>query len=205
MSDLHGRLPEAHTLPTGDLFAFAGDNCPDAPGWDAEAYAKWQTEWLATEWAAWERTWDGLGASTWGNHDWVSKFPANCKTKAYIDELLVVQGKRIWFTPWVSPCGGWNYQKNPYDRNQAFLQMPEGLDLLVMHGPAYGVGDQTYGNVNAGCTAMREVIREKKPKHVIFGHIHEGQRFGRAFSLGESLCYNVAMWGANWQPLVIEL
>jgi Icc-related predicted phosphoesterase len=208
ISDLHGRLPQ---LPDCDAVVIAGDVCPDHERrgyYDHDLMRESQTDWLMNDFAEWEQTWPAsvvhCGA-TWGNHDWVTAFPANCRMTAHVDELVLFDDKKVWFTPWVSPCGAWNYQMCREQRAKRFADIPYKVDLLVMHGPAYDCGDLTYSNDSVGCREMRAVIQQKQPRFVVFGHIHEGQRYGREFRLGGSKCFNVAMWGAKWEPLVIEL
>lgn len=205
MSDLHGRLPE---LPACDLVAIAGDLAPDIErvGWDPDLMKLGQHEWFDAEWRAWEQTWTASrGLCTPGNHDWWHYLPAGLKTEVLIDNGVTIDGKTFWATPWVSFCGNWNHQMARDRRREMFDLMPYKLDLLIMHGPAHGVGDATYGGEAAGCPEMRAVIQQKQPKHVIFGHIHEGQRYGREFRLGGSKLYNVAMWGNTWEPLVLDI
>jgi Icc-related predicted phosphoesterase len=52
--------------------------------------------------------------------------------------------------------------------------IPEDTDVLITHGPPYGVGDLTAKEDSAGFQDLLEVIMEIKPKLHIFGHIHEG-------------------------------
>eukprot|EP00927_Polykrikos_kofoidii_P040133 TRINITY_DN34359_c0_g2_i1.p1 TRINITY_DN34359_c0_g2~~TRINITY_DN34359_c0_g2_i1.p1 ORF type:complete len:1252 (+),score=207.91 TRINITY_DN34359_c0_g2_i1:350-3757(+) len=59
-------------------------------------------------------------------------------------------------------------------------QIPEGLDILVTHGPPSGVGDlhaESGGGgppCHAGCPVLREHVRRARPTLHLFGHMHEG-------------------------------
>jgi Icc-related predicted phosphoesterase len=230
VADLHGRLPD---IPECDVLVIAGDICPDIDWRHAGGYdlmKQGQTEWLGDAYREWE---DKVPAehivATPGNHDWVDAFPDNCRSQMYIDqgfemydgpkmkgrwpkpfgqELLrdnLKTLKTFWFTPWVSHCGDWNYQAHRDRRRYAFDNIPHKLDLLVMHAPAHGVGDTTYSGEHAGCQEMRQFIQMRQPRHAVFGHIHEGQRYGTEYRLGGTKLYHVSMWGEDWKPRVFEI
>ncbi len=53
--------------------------------------------------------------------------------------------------------------------------IPEGVDILMVHGPPLGRGDLTTRGVRAGCEDLLNAIQERvKPQLCVFGHIHEG-------------------------------
>lgn len=207
VSDLHGRLPK---IPDCELLIIAGDICPDISfrksGHDPDLSRLQQREWLRGDFADWA---DTLPAeriiATPGNHDWTSTFPENVRAEMFVDELVEWRGKKFWLTPWVSPCGCWNYQLPIDQRKIRYADIPRGLDVLVSHAPAYQLGDLAYGDVRSGCKELRDVIDRTQPRFVIYGHIHEAQRYGRENILGPTVLFNVAMWGESWQPLVIEI
>lgn len=207
VADLHGRLP---TIPACDLLVIAGDICPE-PEWrqtygDYDLSRIWQTEWLRSEYRDWEATVPAADiVATPGNHDWLCRFPEECRSKMFIDERLDLNGISMWFTPWVNHCGDWNYQMDRAARKVRFADIPYKLDLLVMHAPAFGCGDLTYSKEPAGCREMRAAIQQKQPRHVVFGHIHEGQRYGKEYRLGGSKLHHCSMWGEKWKPVTFEL
>ena len=58
--------------------------------------------------------------------------------------------------------------------------IPEQLDILITHGPPYGVLDTTASGEHAGCEELYETLTSrlaKPPRYHIFGHIHES--YGR--------------------------
>lgn len=55
--------------------------------------------------------------------------------------------------------------------------IPADTDILVTHGPPFGVLDRTIQNCNAGCHYLLQKVMEIKPKYHLFGHIHEA--YGR--------------------------
>lgn len=207
IADIHGRLP--YDLPPCDVLVLAGDICPDIQnvGWDPSLMRAGQEEWLDREYRSWEATVPAKHIlATGGNHDWIVGVPAGIRTKFVIDEAVEINGKTFWLTPWVSYCGHWNYQMDAEGRRQRYADIPYRADLLVSHGPPYGCGDLPYGSdMPVGCRELRAAIQKKQPRHVVFGHIHEGQRYGREFRLGGSKCYHASMWGQNWKPVELEI
>lgn len=66
-------------------------------------------------------------------------------------------------------------------------KVPKGVDFLITHGPAEGhLDDKT------GCQVLKAMIDESKPKHHIFGHIHE--EGGNIESTESTTYYNVSMY-----------
>ena len=58
-------------------------------------------------------------------------------------------------------------------RIEAWKDIPEGLDLLITHMPPRGILDANKEGLECGCTKLLEKVKEVKPYHHIFGHIHE--------------------------------
>lgn len=54
------------------------------------------------------------------------------------------------------------------------MERPAGLDILITHGPPYGVLDVTPRGDLAGCEELRKKVDEVLPRVHIFGHIHHG-------------------------------
>lgn len=54
-------------------------------------------------------------------------------------------------------------------------QIPANLDVLITHGPPYGILDQTAPNeAHLGCEELLHAVEQKKPRVHLFGHIHGG-------------------------------
>lgn len=52
--------------------------------------------------------------------------------------------------------------------------IPENTDILVTHGPPYGVLDLNMHKQHTGCKDLLNQVLKIKPKLHVFGHIHEG-------------------------------
>lgn len=214
MSDLHGYLPGGPhlrevTVPECDVLVIAGDVCEEFTRmFDPDIMRIRQTEWLDSVYRAWEKTVPAKHILvTPGNHDWITKFPEGLRSRLLIDEECVVEGKRFYFTPWVPPVGNWNYLMTRGLRRECFASIPEGLDVLVAHSAAHKVLDYTYDKEHAGCEELRLAVCRAKPKILVHGHIHEGQRKGRHARLCQTDVYNVSLFrqAHEWMPLVLDL
>lgn len=119
-----------------------------------------------------------------GNHDTSieaglvnAKALSESKGLIYLEhEACEVEGIKIFGSPYTPTFGhDWAFNVN---RGEAIANkwrdFPEGLDIIITHGPPYGILDYTIGRVRAGCEDLYKQIFISKPKIHIFGHIHEG-------------------------------
>lgn len=103
------------------------------------------------------------------------------------DKAIEVCGLRIHGTPWIPSAGRqWVFQA-PRSFGGDFLAerfgaIPEGLDILLSHGPPYGTLDLTIAGEHVGSRALRTAIRRVRPKLVVCGHVHEGRDVDRMTS-----------------------
>lgn len=94
------------------------------------------------------------------------------------DEEVTLDGIRIYGTPYQPEFQGWafNLPKDGIKAKEIYRKIPEGIDVLVTHGPPWGIMDATldpYEN-RCGCPVLLRRVLEVKPQYHIFGHIHEG-------------------------------
>lgn len=121
-----------------------------------------------------------------GNHDFYDyKNPEHFKRKlkhlapsvTYLkDELVEIEGLKIWGRPWTPTFGRWAFMcdRGSEQMKATLAVIPAGVDILLTHGPAYGILDKTiYGDINVGCADLLGELDRIKPKYLIFGHIHE--------------------------------
>ncbi|PYH41428.1 uncharacterized protein BP01DRAFT_360402 [Aspergillus saccharolyticus JOP 1030-1] len=53
--------------------------------------------------------------------------------------------------------------------------IPDEIDLVITHGPPYGILDQVVPNhVSVGCEHLYRAVKRARPRLHVFGHIHEG-------------------------------
>jgi predicted phosphodiesterase len=118
-----------------------------------------------------------------GNHD-LSLERDRAATEALLtnarycrSEGVEVEGKRIWLSPWTPAFGyGWAFQlRGAIHQRAHWEQIPEGLDVLVTHGPPSRILDRTLEGEYAGDPFLLAKLHDLKrpPKIHVFGHIHE--------------------------------
>lgn len=178
-SDLHGHLPK---LPDADMYIIAGDLCPDfGPG---TAFGSGMQEgWLHMKFANWLGSKLDKTYATLGNHDFVRK-PQLEGLPIFVDEELLIAGLRVWFTPWSNLFGGWAWMKPASELEGIYAKIPEGVDIIVSHGPAYGYGDRVPDRYlvgprkdedpHVGSKELLATLDRVKPQLLVCGHIHDG-------------------------------
>lgn len=126
-----------------------------------------------------------------------------------------VQGLRIYGSPDTPWFGGWAFNFNRGEElKRRWENIPEGLDILLLHGPAYGVCDLIpWTEERVGCKDLLNKLQslENPPKIVISGHIHSAYTNGKGIrrTIGESILtfYNVSIcneqYNASNQPTEI--
>lgn len=189
-SDFHGNLPQ---VPDCDLFLIAGDVCPDfgdrtggvTNSRGLETNGLQQSEWLDSTFRDWLNELSGRGirvVGIWGNHDFVGEHsylvPGDLPWTLLQDDIAVVDGLRIWGTPWCPKLKQWAF----YARSEALYARANNIpacDILLCHTPPLGAGDMVgphYGGpLRVGDVAMADVIRYGRldTKLYVCGHIHE--------------------------------
>lgn len=200
-SDWHGELPD--DLPEGDVLAIAGDLLPV---WDHDLnyqYA-WARQRLAPHLASLphERV-----LLIGGNHDflfeadpgWKGCLPA--KATYLCDEAVEVGGVSFYGTPWSNKFRDWAFMGDEEFLFERWQQIPDALDVLLVHGPPHGVLDASHvtkGEHVGSCT-LRARLDEIAVPVVACGHIHGG--YGAEELAGGGTVYNVALMDEGYRPV----
>lgn len=87
------------------------------------------------------------------------------------DSSTEIEGIKIYGTPWTALYTHKAFQIVEEQLNEKFRNIPDGLDVLISHSPPKGILD---GPANAGSQSLANIVREKKPRIHVFGHIHAG-------------------------------
>ena len=171
ISDLHNRLPD---LQGGDLLLCGGD---------LTFYGSQEELTLVMEWFNQQSLQYADVVFIAGNHDIGLKKNPNpylellASNVHYLqDEEKVIQGLKIYGSPYSRTMGAWVFSETETDLGPIFAQIPEGLDILITHSPAHGVLDRFRGAHHVGSKALRERMdrMEQLPRLHLVGHIHEG-------------------------------
>lgn len=198
LSDQHGILPE---VPPCDLLLIGGDICPTK-----DHSLPSQARWLDTEFRDWlKRVPARKIVGVCGNHDFIFEklpgaVPPDLPWTYLQDSGCEWEGLKFWGTPWQPWFFDWAFNLYEPDLMKVWARVPEGTDILVLHGPPHGYGDavpRRGGTVDlTGSPSLTERIRAVQPRLAIFGHIHEGRGEWR---LGRTVLANVTIVDVKYQ------
>jgi Icc-related predicted phosphoesterase len=170
LSDLHGHLP---VLGGGDMLIIAGDivnNHYDRTEYDAF------------------NTWIGRQDFKHkiviaGNHDMYLECLGPDRSQALLsnctylcDSGVEIEGLEVWGSPYTPTFFDWAFMA---DRGKKIMKhwakIPDDTDILITHGPPWGMLDKTIEGDEAGCKDLKWTLMGNiRPQLHVFGHIHEG-------------------------------
>jgi predicted phosphohydrolase len=187
------------TVPDGDVFIHAGDLCRAGTLDELDRAARW----LHT-------LPHRFKIMVAGNHDRAFQIHPESARRLLGQDVIylqdagtVVEGVRFWGSPWQPAFNDWAFNL-PRGRELAekWALIPEGLDVLITHGPPRGIGDRTsYGPVRSGCVDLRARVAAVRPRLHLFGHIHED---GGAWDIDGTMFVNCTSWECERAPTVID-
>ena len=201
ISDTHS-FYETLTVPDGDILIHSGDFGARGALSEVIRFNKW------------------LGSLSHsnkifvaGNHDWCferekAAAVASLTNARYLeDEATTCCGISIYGSPWQPRFFDWAFN---VDRGEALAaiwsKIPEGIDVLVTHGPPFEILDQVPSGECVGCEDLLRRIEVVRPKLHVFGHIHEG--YG-VMESDHTLYVNASSCNGDYelvnQPIVIDI
>ena len=222
ISDTHNKHKYiTDDLPGGDLLLHAGDL--SSMGYEHEV----------REFASWYNKLNGYHHKVFiaGNHDWgfqnnvekVKEIVDFYESITYLqDQLHTTQDEngtevKIWGSPWQPEFYNWafNLPRNGEELKAKWDMIPEDVDILITHGPAWGFLDDVEGRRgdHLGCELLAERIKAIKPKIHVCGHIHTGYghyydghtHYFNADVLNERYLYSHTPWNIEWNPITNEI
>jgi Icc-related predicted phosphoesterase len=91
------------------------------------------------------------------------------------DNSVKIEGMKIWGSPITPYFFNWAFNRH---RGTEIIKhwelIPDDVDVLITHGPPFGILDMTTDKTHAGCADLMNKIEKINPRYHIFGHIHEG-------------------------------
>lgn len=220
-SDNHGYLPS--DLPEGDILCICGDIDPLAIQKDGRKMKKW----LRDEFKPWANNlpYDRIIFIA-GNHTFVGQYNPKFMLDLFplYEKVVYLWNSefnyekdgikyKIFGTPYCPDLSNWAFYGTHEELIKYFNQIPNNTDILLSHCPPkidnYGRVLQPCWNYGKdfGCEELRDVILEKKPRLVLCGHIHSGEKELKEIN-GIKYC-NVSLLDENYElkykPTIIEL
>jgi predicted phosphohydrolase len=186
-------------VPDGDVFVHAGDLCREGTIEELAEAARWIR---------------GLPHATKlviaGNHDWAFATDPD-RARAVLGDQIVyledgaatVGGLRFWGSPWQPAYNDWAFnlpRGAPLAEKWALI--PDGIDVLVTHGPPAGIGDGGPVGGRHGCEDLAARVRSLRPLVHLFGHIHQD---GGMWQKDGTTYANVTTWECERQPTVLVI
>lgn len=102
------------------------------------------------------------------------------------DSGISIEEIKIWGSPVQPEFFDWAFNRKRGAEIQAHWKLiPDDTDILLTHGPAFGILDLCKNGERVGCDDLLATIQRINPKIHAFGHIHESygmmQRDGTTF------------------------
>ncbi len=152
-----------------------------------------------------------------GNHDWLFELN-NRRARTLLDSSIhylqdsavEIENLKFYGSPWQPRFFNWAFNlMRGAELAEKWKLIPDDTDVLITHGPPFGVLDEVprqHGIENTGCEELRKKVETIRPKLHIFGHIHCGygqaENFGIRF-INASNCDE--SYEPTNQPIVIDL
>lgn len=211
VSDTHG-MGDMFSVPDGDILIHAGDLTMRGRSLEIIQVGQWLRKLPHKH-----------KIIIPGNHDFLfEKDPVLARShisegfdgiKVLIAEGVEVEGLKIWGSPWTPRFYDWAFQldaKKPAKEHWA--KIPDNLDILITHGPPYGVLSKNSRGDECGDEALKARVDEINLRVHVFGHIHESygiQVLGRGYDNAQATFINAAicntMYDPENKPIVVEL
>ena len=217
----HNRL--RYDLPGGDLLIHAGDFMTSGyHAHEARNFFEWYDKIV---------TYD-TKVFIAGNHDRIMQNEAErmqgeltgYKSIDYLEDAdirlfadLEEPSVRIYGSPWQPEFFNWAYNlpRNGEELKARWDAIPHDTDILVTHGPAWGMLDDVEGRrgQHLGCELLTERIKQIRPKIHVCGHIHSGHghyfdgqtHYFNASVLDEQYMYTQSPWHFEWDSVTNEI
>jgi Icc-related predicted phosphoesterase len=137
---------------------------------------------------------------TYGNHEFFVETDQSRRsmlTNALVlcNEGVEIEGLRIWGSPVTPLYGGAFGLSSAEDRKRLYARIPEDTDILVTHGPPFGILDSApHSGLHSGCRELLDAVMRVRPKLHVFGHVHGAHGI---LQTNQTTFVNAALLGAD--------
>jgi Icc-related predicted phosphoesterase len=118
----------------------------------------------------------------------------------------IINGIKIFGSPHSVEYGSWWFMMKDNELADLWNKIPDDTDILITHGPPFGILDYTCDGFTTGSKTLGEKISKlKQLKYHIFGHIHESYGIKR---INNITFMNVSLLNEKYQfannPIIID-
>lgn len=171
ISDTHGLHRRIRNIPSADMLIHAGD----VSNYGEEHQVLDFLDWFSKQPHQYK-------IFIAGNHDFFfeqenekyiqKNIPANI---IYLnDSGCEIEGIKIYGSPITPEFYDWAFnRKRGKDIKKHWDKIPSDTDILITHGPPFGILDANIYQSKTGCEDLLKTVQKIKPKYHLFGHIHE--------------------------------
>lgn len=90
------------------------------------------------------------------------------------DSGAEINGIKIWGSPVTPLFFNWAFNRQRGEALRKHWQLiPAGTDILITHGPPFGILDTVISQQHVGCRDLLQTVNTVRPKAHVYGHIHE--------------------------------
>jgi Icc-related predicted phosphoesterase len=202
ISDTHGS--HQFDLPPGDVILHAGDVSSRGLKAEVEHFVDWFSN-LDYQYKVFIA----------GNHDFFFEKASPGEIQALIPDNLIylndsgveIEGIKIWGSPIQPWFYNWAFNRQRGDDiKRHWALIPTDSDIVITHGPVFGIQDQTFHGQLVGCKDLLRAIQRVAPKVHVCGHIHEA--YGTK-QVGETLFINASILDLGYtiahDPVVFDV
>lgn len=189
-------------LGSGDILVHAGDSTSMGQKHEINEFLKWfsKTDFEHKIFIA-------------GNHDFGFEEQTDIDQEfkdlgiTYLfDNDITIDGIKFYGSPWQPEFYNWAFNLPRGEELAAkWEKIPDDVDILITHGPAYGILDYAPIGGHVGCDELYRKIVEVKPKIHVCGHIHDS--YGQK-SMGGIEFLNASTLNDRYEyahkPIVVE-
>jgi Icc-related predicted phosphoesterase len=198
ISDTHNRIGKVD-IPDGDVLVHAGDSTMMGRPEEIGKFAAY-LEALPHKYKV----------VIAGNHDWLFETRPTTARKLiedagaiYLqDEAVTIMGHKFYGAPWQPWFQNWAFN---VARGKALAAkwalIPTDTDVLITHGPPFGILDQVDGGEHLGCVDLRTAVDRVNPLLHVFGHIHDGYGLDARRELARTNFVNASICDESYQPV----
>ena len=202
ISDTHGQH-RSLKLPNGDVIIHAGDISKRGHPIEMEDFLDWFSN-LNFKYKIFVA----------GNHDFFLEQAHPSIVKQMIPKGVVylndsscqIGDVKFWGSPVTPWFNNWAFNRERgAEIQQHWDLIPDDTDILITHGPPFGILDKTVDGERTGCEKLLLKVYQTKPKLHVFGHIHEA--YGQHIK-DETAFLNASVLNDHYQlvhkPIVID-